>query len=117
MGRWVGTMKTAYLNDRQIRPTEYRSWSDAVRRFERREEDRKTVDGWKEHIERHGLRKPIKLGISARYPEDVYVGNGHHRAVALMELGVREFPFYWYWISYSSVRMETGPFPHKQTGL
>lgn len=85
--KYRGLMKTAFLNDQQIQPTEYRRWADAVARFERRDKDRRLVEELKASIPRDGLKVPIILGIDDRYL-DVYVAEGHHRAVALMQLGV-----------------------------
>lgn len=112
-----GMMPTSMLNDRQIRPTEFRKWSDAHRDFARRDKGRRKVDALTASIAQHGLREPITLGISARYPDDVYVGDGHHRAVALRDLGIPEFPFHWYWIKSFGVRMESSPFPYATIGL
>ncbi|MBB4889308.1 ParB/RepB/Spo0J family partition protein [Streptomyces netropsis] len=109
-------MKTSFLNDKQIHPIEYRKWADAVRHFERHDKDRKKVDELKRSISERGLQKPIILGVSDRYP-DVYVGDGHHRAVALMELGIESFAFHWYWIKNFGVRMEHEPFPYRLLGL
>lgn len=114
--KYRGQMRTSLLNDRQIRPTEYRRWADARQHFERRDKDRKTVDEYKAQIQGGGLREPIRLGVDDRY-HDVYVGDGHHRAVALMELGVREFPFHWYWIRSFGVRMAAEPFPYHLLGI
>ncbi|MFF8645024.1 ParB N-terminal domain-containing protein [Streptomyces sp. NPDC015345] len=103
-------MPTAFLLNGKIQPTEYRRWADARRRFARREKDRKKVERLMESIPHHGLREPILIGISDRYP-DVYVGDGHHRAVAVMDLRLRSFPFRWYWIKNSGVHIEREPFP------
>lgn len=113
MGAWTGTMPTTCLNDKQIMPREYRKWHDAHDQFARNSKDRAKVDELKASISRKGLKKPIILGISERYPDDVYIGDGHHRAVALIELGVPEFPFIWYWIKSAGVRMEDEPFPYE----
>jgi hypothetical protein len=107
--KYLGTMRTSFLNDHQIRPIEYRKWADARRHFQYGE-DLKKLQKLKASIPEHGLLEPIVLGISDRYP-DVYVGDGHHRAVALMDLGIPEFPFHWYWIRSFGVRMESEPFP------
>lgn len=115
--RWTGRMSVRMLNDRQIRPTEYRKWRHAEERFERRDKDRALVAELMESIPRKGLLVPIQLGISERYPDDVYVADGHHRAVALKALGVKEFPFHWYWINNGSVRWEREPFPYHVLGL
>ena len=108
--KYRGEMQTAFLTDRMIRPTEYRKWADAVRRFERREKDRLKVEELMSSIRTNGLSTPIILGIDDRY-HDVYVADGHHRAVALMKLGAPTFPFHWYWIRSFGVRMEDAPFP------
>lgn len=110
MGKHLGRMNTSALNDRQIRPTEYRKWRHTHEQFARGK-DRTKVDELKESIPRGGLKKPIIIGVDDRYL-DVYVGDGHHRAIALMELGAPDFPFYWYWIkSWGRPRMEAEPFP------
>lgn len=117
MAAWQGSMPTACLSDRQIMPREYRRWSDARDRFARNAKDRTKLDELKASISRKGLREPLILGISERYPTDVYIGDGHHRAVALMDLGVPEFAFRWYWIRSFGVRMEHEPFPFHTLGL
>lgn len=117
MGKYVGRMPVEMLDDRKIRPTEYRKWRHAEERFERREKDRIIVEELKGSISRRGLLVPIQLGISERHPTDVYVADGHHRAVALRELGADDFPFHWYWIKSFGVRWESGPFPYHVLGL
>jgi hypothetical protein len=116
MSLYVGQLPTRLLNDRQIRPTEYRKWRHAVERFERRDKDRKIVADLVATIPTAGLRKPIVIGIDDRF-HDVYVSDGHHRSVALMRLGVETFPFHWYWIRTFGVRMESDPFPYHLLGL
>ncbi|MGW2113769.1 ParB/RepB/Spo0J family partition protein [Streptomyces zhihengii] len=108
---WVGRMRTSLLNDRQVRPTEYQRWADAHRYFQQRDKDRRLVDQLKESILRDGLRTPIIIGVSDRHPTDAYVAEGHHRAVALIELGAADFPFTWYWIRSWGVHYETRPYP------
>jgi hypothetical protein len=111
MAIYRGQMQTRFLRDTMIRPTEYVKWADARRRFAQRDKDRRIVQELLESIPTHGLLKPITLGVSDRH-HDVYVADGHHRAVALMTLRVPRFPFRWYWIRSSGVRMETEPFPY-----
>lgn len=111
MGRYQGWMPTALLRDDAIRPTEYTRWADAHRRFERREKDAAIVADLVETIPGQGLREPIILGVSDRYG-DVYVADGHHRAVALMTLRAPRFPFHWYWIKSAGARIEDRPFPY-----
>ncbi|KIF00874.1 hypothetical protein PL81_38845 [Streptomyces sp. RSD-27] len=113
---YLGTMPTALLTDSKIRPTEYRKWKHAARQFASGK-DRDKVDQLKASIAQRGQTEPVILGISERYPDDVYLADGHHRAIALMELGAAEFRFHWYWIRSFGVRMETEPFPYATLGL
>lgn len=123
MGRapWRGRMQVRMLNDKQVRAIEHRCWADAHRMF-RLGEHRRGVDKWKARILK-GDVEPIHLGISARYPEDVYVRDGHHRAVAFMELseqglGESHFPFVWSWIKSSGgTKPLPDPFPYDTTQL
>ncbi|WP_255951565.1 ParB N-terminal domain-containing protein [Streptomyces odontomachi] len=116
MSKYRGEMPVTLLNDQQIRPTEYRRWRDAHHRFAGRQQDRETVEQYKAEIQDGGLTIPITLGIDDRH-HDVYVGDGHHRAVALMQLGAETFPFHWYWIRSFGVRIEHEPFPYHLLGL
>lgn len=117
MGKYTGRMPVELLNDQAIRPTEYRKWRHAQDRFARRDKDQKIIEGLLESIPKRGLQVPIQIGISERYPTDVYVADGHHRAVALMELGADDFAFHWYWIGNRGVRWERDPFPYHVLGL
>jgi hypothetical protein len=113
--QYRGLIPTAFLNDHQIRPTDFRNWADARLDFERRPKDRKKVDELKASISVHGLREPILLCVHERYP-DVYVSDGHHREVAFMELGIELFPFRWHWIR-GGVHVESDPFPYDLLGV
>ncbi|MHA4819443.1 hypothetical protein ACXZ65_34400 [Streptomyces aculeolatus] len=116
MTAYRGRMETALLNDRQIRPTEYQRWADAVARFERRPQDRVTVEKYLREIAQGGLREPVLIGVSDQY-HDVHVSDGHHRAVALLEARATEFPFRWCWLKWASTPMQSGPFPYCVLGL
>ncbi|MBB4985000.1 ParB N-terminal domain-containing protein [Streptomyces nymphaeiformis] len=116
MALYTGTLPTRLLNDQQIRPSEYRKWKHAADRFERRDKDRKVLDGLKVSIPADGLLEPILLGVDDRY-HDVRVSDGHHRAVALMQLGVAEFRFRWCWIRAYRVEHARDPFPYHLLGL
>lgn len=111
MAAWTGQMPTSRLNDLEIRPIQFHKWAHAHRDFARRTKDRAVVEELKRSIPERGLLKPILLGVSDLYP-DVYVGDGHHRAVALMDLGIETFPYHWYWIkAWGRPQMERSPFP------
>ncbi|MFF7366031.1 ParB N-terminal domain-containing protein [Streptomyces sp. NPDC008125] len=111
MARYLGTLPVSLLRDDAIRPTEYTRWADAHTRFARREKDAAILADLLATIPHQGLRVPLVLGISDRYG-DVYVADGHHRAVALRTLRARRFPFHWYWIKAAGVRIEDRPFPY-----
>ncbi|MGX8907362.1 hypothetical protein ACR820_19465 [Streptomyces netropsis] len=115
--KYCGQMPTSLLTDKKIRPIQFVKWDNARRDFARRDKDRALIEELKTSIRQKGLRKPILLGVSERYPTDVYVGDGHHRAVVLLELGVPSFPFHWYWIKAFGVRIEAEPFPYHLLGL
>ncbi|MFD9068921.1 ParB/RepB/Spo0J family partition protein [Streptomyces lasiicapitis] len=116
--KYRGQMPTLLLSDdgaHRIAPTDFKRWKDALRQFDRRRKDRAKVDELKELIVAQGLQKPILLCVHEKYP-DVYVSDGHHRAVALMELGALTFPFHWHYIR-GGVRIERNPFPYGLLGL
>lgn len=108
---WTGTVATAMLNDRRIRPSEYRRWEHAHRQFQRGR-DRQTVDVYKAEIQANGgrLKTPIRLSVDDRSHE-IYIGDGHHRAIALIELTIPQFDFTWGWRRSFSVTHERGPIP------
>jgi hypothetical protein len=112
MRRWTGPVETAHLTSGRIRPIQFRDWKAARRDLSRRTKDLAVLEELRASIPENGLLEPIHLGISDRHL-DVYVGDGHHRAVVLMELGVRTFPVNWYWITNFGVRMEREPFPYE----
>ncbi|MFD3820290.1 ParB N-terminal domain-containing protein [Streptomyces rubiginosohelvolus] len=111
VARYRGTLPTALLSDTVIRPTEYTRWAHAHDRFARREKDAAILASLLETIPARGLDVPIVLGISDR-TGDVYVADGHHRAVALRTLRAPKFPFHWYWIKNVGVDIEERPFPY-----
>ncbi|MGW5818055.1 hypothetical protein [Streptomyces noursei] len=116
MGYYRGTMPTALLRDDAIRPIQHASWTLARRYFAGRTKDARLVAALCESIPEQGLADPLLLGVSDRTHE-VYVGDGHHRAVALMTVRAPRFPFRWYWIRDFGVQIETNPFPYHLLGL
>jgi hypothetical protein len=110
-------MHTGYLLSGVIVPIEHGDWNTAFTRFNRIDKDRRCVDEYKEHIRTNGSMPPIELGVSDRYP-DVYVRDGQHRAVAVMELGIEWFPFVWSWItSWGKQPLQADPFPYDLVGI
>ncbi|MFC8511117.1 ParB N-terminal domain-containing protein [Streptomyces sp. NPDC057411] len=114
--RYRGWMPTRLLSDGAIRPTEYRRWAEAERRFARREQDARILADLLATIPRQGLREPILLGVDDR-THDVYVSDGHHRAVALRTLRAPRFPFHWCWLRAYRVEHAQEPFPYQLLGL
>lgn len=109
-------MPVAYLTDKQIHPSDFMKWRHCFEQF-KRGEDRKTVDWHKGQIYRGARVEPIHLGIDDRY-RDLYIRDGHHRAVAHMEVGARDFPFNWSWIrSIGGTRPLNESFPYDETKL
>lgn len=89
-----GWLPVSVFNDRQVRAKEYTKWSQCRRAFAHGER-RRIVDDYKAHLAAAGdLVPPIWLDVDDEYGH-VYVGDGHHRAVALIESGVVHFAFHW----------------------
>jgi ParB-like chromosome segregation protein Spo0J len=72
--------------------------------------DRQKVDMLKRSIAEEGLEEPILLCIKPRR-HDVCMSDGHHRAIADMELELPRFPFHWHWSRWS-MHIEHEPFPY-----
>ena len=108
---WTGHMPSRYLRDGMIDPTEYRCWRDAHHHFDRHPGERAKMGGLMYEIDQEGgVTEPLLIGVSDQ-DHRVYVGDGHHRAVAIRVLGEPWFPFKWYWIKSMGVRIECTPFP------
>jgi hypothetical protein len=114
-----GQLSTSLLNDRQVRAKEYNRWSECRTAFARGKR-REIVDRYKAEIERRGgPKKPVWLDVDDKY-DHVYIGDGHHRAIALLELGVTDFDFHWRLISrggwFSQPPLERDEFPYHLVG-
>lgn len=114
-----GQLPTAMFNDCQIRSKDYRRWCQTRAAF-RHGKHRQTVDRYKAEIANGGLAKLIWLDVSERTGE-VLIGDGHHRAVALLESGVDSFDFHWRLIDkagwFSLPPLEAGVFPCRLLGV
>lgn len=113
-----GELATSLFNDRAIRAKDFAKWQHAHRQFVRGR-DRDTVDRYKAEIVDGGLKKPIWLDVDDQTGW-VYIGDGHHRAIALEELGISRFDFHWRTISkggwLSQPPLERDPFPYRLLG-
>jgi len=115
VSRYTGTLPTRLLNDDQIRPGSYPTWGRAASDFDLRSKDRKILAGLMESLPA-GQRKPILLGVDDR-SHCVYVSDGHHRALALLKLGLPDFTFRWCWLRAWSVDHQSERFPYHLLGL
>ncbi|MFG2668814.1 ParB N-terminal domain-containing protein [Streptomyces sp. NPDC048387] len=111
---WTGRMRTAALRRGLVRPAEFSTWAGARRYHERHGRDRRVLEKLRASIPRDGIREPLLLGVRAA-DRLVFVFEGHHRAVIALELGVRSFPFRWFWDP-DVKDMEHEPFPHHALG-
>ncbi|MFJ3099601.1 ParB N-terminal domain-containing protein [Streptomyces hydrogenans] len=116
MSRYRGWMPTRMLCDGAIRPTEHAHWAGVERLFARHERDRRIMADLLATIPARGLDVPILLGVDDRSHE-VYVSDGHHRALAVRQLGARRFPFVWCWLRAYRVEAGRAPFPYHLLGL
>lgn len=114
-------MRTELLNDQRIRCKEYPRWDQCRSAFAHGKR-RQIVDRHKEIIRLHGVPEtPLLLDVD-REESRVYLGDGHHRAVALMELGVQWFPFRWRYLdtglfSLGLPKPSPDPFPYHLLGI
>ncbi|MFH9959673.1 ParB N-terminal domain-containing protein [Streptomyces roseolus] len=114
--RYRGWMPTRMLRDGAIRPTEHARWSGVERLFARHERDRRIMADLLATIPRRGLDVPILLGVDD-LSHEVYVSDGHHRALAVKQLGAPRFPFVWCWLRAYRVEAGRDPFPYHLLGL
>lgn len=116
---YQGRLPVAAFNDRQVRAKEYTKWRHCHNAF-RRGERRRIVDDYKAHLAAGDLVPPIWLDVDDQYGH-VYVGDGHHRAVALIESGVVHFDFRWRLTSkfgwFTQPPLEKDEFPRNLLGL
>lgn len=111
---WTGRMRTAALRQGMVRPAEFSTWAGARRYHERHSRDRQVLEKLRPSISKDGIREPLLLGVRAA-DRFVFVFEGHHRAVIALELGVRSFPFRWFWDP-DVQDVEHEPFPHHALG-
>jgi hypothetical protein len=54
------------------------------------------VDELLESVPEVGLLIPLTIGVE-RWSLTPYLSDGHHRAFVLRELGIKTFPYRWFW--------------------
>jgi len=105
------TLPVDLLDDGRIEPGDYPDWPSACWTIKRHPDDREILDDLLVSIPEEGVLEPLTIGVWRR-TLTLYLSDGHHRAVALMELGIKTFPYEWAWKSRDEpLRFETGPLP------
>ncbi len=92
----VFTLPVPLLCDEIIESGDYESWAATVRVIKSHPVDRKILDELLASIPEEGVLEPLKVGCWESNGS-LYLSDGHHRAVALMELGIKTFPYVWGW--------------------
>lgn len=108
---WTGTMPVDLLDDGMIECGDYPDWPSAFWAIKHAKYDRQILDDLMESIPTEGIMEPLTIGVWRRNGM-MYVSDGHHRAVALVELGIKEFPYRWSWKSHGErIKFEREPMP------
>lgn len=109
---WTTDLPVAALDDGIIDCGDYPDWPTACVEIKRRTYDRAILDELLESIPVEGLIEPLTLGVQGN---DIWVSDGHHRAVALIELNIRRFRCRWlvYPATTRGRRFETRPLPSR----
>jgi ParB-like nuclease domain len=87
-------LPVSLLDDGLIECGDYPDWASACWTIKRHPDDRAILDELLRSIPEEGVLEPLTVGVWLPQPS-LYLSDGHHRAVALMELGLREFPYRW----------------------
>lgn len=82
------------FTDSDIQPGDFDTWAEAEMRFHFYQVDRDKVERLKEDIEVNGLRRKIEIVVHTCGSTTVI--DGHHRVIALKQLGMKYFPYRWF---------------------
>lgn len=92
----VGALPLALLQDGTIACGDYPEWASTVRAIRTATYDRDILNKLLASIPVDGIEEPLTIGV--RHEDSTpFLSDGHHRAVALHELGIRDFPYRWFW--------------------
>lgn len=99
MKAWTGTLPVDLFDDGMIECSDYPDWACAFHTIKTAEYDRDILDELLESIPDEGILEPLTLRVWRGRRDGVIVqlSDGHHRVVALAELGIKKFPYRWYW--------------------
>jgi hypothetical protein len=90
-------LPTDLLDDGIIRPGDYTDWASARWVIRKHPHDRELLDLLMEDIPVNGMEEPLTVGVYVRAGVPMYLSDGHHRAVAAFELGLKTVPCRWFW--------------------
>lgn len=108
-------LPVSLLDDGLVECGDYPDWASACWVIKRHPEDRRILDELLASIPEEGLLEPLTLRVRRR-SQSVFLSDGHHRAVALMELGIKEFTYRWHWCGpYDGIKYRSTPLPQHIT--
>jgi hypothetical protein len=90
------TLPVSLLDDGFIDCGDYDDWAEACSAIKRYPDDRAKLDELMRSIPEVGVLEPLWIEVR-NHNHRPFLTDGHHRAVALMELGILEFPYRWRW--------------------
>lgn len=90
------SLPLAVLTDDLVRCGDYTSWETMRRVARTRRRDLLIMSRLMESIPERGLDEPLWIEVW-NYSGLPQLRDGHHRAVALRNLGIRRFPYRWTW--------------------
>lgn len=110
MSRWR-TLPVDLLDDGRIESGDYPDWSTACHVVKTQPYDREILAELLESIPEEGVLEPLTIAVRSK-DLIAYLSDGHHRAVALIELNIKTFPYRWFWAPATGrPRFEHGPLP------
>jgi hypothetical protein len=87
---WTADLPVAALDDGIIDCGDYPDWAYACHYIKQESKyDRGILDELLGLIPVEGIIEPLTIKVRG---QDVWLSDGHHRAVALIELGIKRFP-------------------------
>jgi hypothetical protein len=90
---------------------DFPDWATACHTIKTDRYEREILDELMESIPDEGVLEPLTVAVRRR-DLVTYLNDGHHRAVALIELSIRTFPYRWFWAPAGRrIRFERGPLP------
>lgn len=101
------TLPVDLLDDGLIDCGDYDDWATACHSIKTDPHEREILDELLASIPEEGVLEPLWIELR-NWNGRPFLANGHHRAVALMELGIEVFPYRWRW-RFPKGRPKPGP--------